>query len=592
MALACGCGGTDAGPRPPPPIARHAADTVEPARRCGEPGPTPTALPRALIDGMPSLGATTLASGQRRRVGGVDLHYDPSAWIGTAEVGHRGAAFVFLIDRAEAGEHMPYGGQQELSAGSTFESFIGPYRIEGHASAEQPPRSVRISVERRPCPDHTVIDPPTGPIWMWLSTDAIFQHTLDLQGQLLQVVLQPRGEVPHIEISAFGWRHGMTPEPDHTRSFRIDNRIVTIERVVPGRGTRFEGAWRSRGTAHVNALVRVEPAPPVAAAAAAVAPTTGCGAPAPVRTTLPAELTRALVQHGPAIVLAAGDRGELEGLALEVGTSELPRRPGRSDLEPERFIRLSSPSLLAPSIVTFAVMGGLPQLARADRTMLLVELDGAAGTSRELRVRAFPLACARAAAPVPRIVDATYLWLSTVGQSLFTVGDTSLPALTLQVHADPNHPSFSATTQNASDSGNLAATLVGHVATLDGYRIEIVDVVADASTRRTTWGWIVDSGVPAVHVQFRVSPPARGSATASGACNIAPCARESRWGFRWPSDCWARPAAATTTPWRVTAVARSTRVEPTPARRCSTPARTTTRARCPTPGRARAPTAG
>ena len=453
---------------------------------------------------MRQLGAATVAAGETKRVAGVQAHYDPSAWIGTMEVGRHGAALGLTIDRAEAGPHMPYGGQQELSAGTTFQSFIGPYRIEGSASSEEPPRSVTITVARRPCPDHTVIEPPTGPTWMWVSTEAIVQHTVDLQGQLLQVVLQSTGAAPQIVVSALGWRQAMTPEPGRARSFRADGRVVTIEQVVPGAATRFDGAWRADGPARLSALVRIEPAPPVPVEAA-VAPTTACGAPAPHRTAVPVALAAAPARRGPAMRVAAGDHRRIEGLDLDVFAQELAPLPGPGHEQPERLLGLRSASLLAPSTLTFGAIGGSPQLARADRVLLSVEAAGAGVPPPQLAVRAFPLACPRAAAPLPSLAQPTTVWLSTVGQALFVLGAPDRPALTVQVHADPNHPSFSAQSESASDSGNLGATLVGHVAGLDSYRIEILDVVADAGTHATTWGWTADSGIPAVHVQFRIA---------------------------------------------------------------------------------------
>ena len=502
LAGVCACGVPDAAP-PQPPRPEPVREEIDPARRCGEAGPRPTALPRALVDGTERLGTATLTPGLHQAVGGVDAHYNPSAWIGTMEVGHRGAALSLLIDRAEAGEHMPYGAQQELSAGTTFQTFIGPYRIEGRASAEEPPASVTISVERRGCPDHTVIEPSTEPIWVWLSTEAIRLHTVDLSSQMLQVSLESHGDAPRFEVSALGWRHGLTPEPGQTRSFRIDGRVVTIEEVVPGRGTRFDGTWRSSGPPRVSVRARIEPASPGPPEPAAVPPTVACGAPAPNRSTLPVELATAPAQRGPAITLAVGDQRVVEGIPLTVGSEELPARPGPGHA-PERYIHLSSASLLAPSVVTFGARGGAPQLARADRTLLRVAPVAGAGASSLFEIRAFPIACPRAAPEVPRVDHATYVWLSTVGQTLFTVGTAAQPELTLQISSDPSSPSFGASSEHAYDSRPLAPTLVGHVASLDGYRVQVVDVVADPDTDRTEFGWTATTGIPAVHVQFRI----------------------------------------------------------------------------------------
>ena len=461
-------------------------------------------LSPAITEGTALVGEARLALSERRQVGGVEAYYDPSAWLGTMENGQRRPALALVIDRAEVGEHGPSGAHEVLAAGKTFQSFIGPYRIEGRASAEDPPRSVTIHVERRACPDHAESEPPTGSVWMWLSTEALRVHTIDVQGQMLQISLSSSGQAPELQVSSLGWRQAILPEPGKTRSFRIDGRIVTIEQIVPGRETRFDGAWHSQGPARLSALVRVDRAP-TTAPEPALAPPTACGSPANSRSRLPVELAKAPLQRGKALKFSAGERHVIEGIPLQMTVSEppVPRSPVQKRGPP--LVQLSSLSPAEPLSVSFISGGDRARFGRAKRVLLRVDPfpDGRAPTG--LSVQTFPLACAREAPAMPQLSSATYVWLSTIGQSVFSVGPVDNPELKVQLDTESDDPSLAASSPHAYDSRPLVATLVGHVASLDDYRIEVSDFVADEHTHPAGSRWTADNGVPALHVQLRIT---------------------------------------------------------------------------------------
>ena len=69
---------------------------------------------------------------------------------------------------------------------------FGPYRIDLKGSAEDPPQTVTIHVDKRACPDHSIVPPSSAPIWMWASTEAIRLFTVDMDKQMLQVGIDAR----------------------------------------------------------------------------------------------------------------------------------------------------------------------------------------------------------------------------------------------------------------------------------------------------------------------------------------------------------------------------------------------------------------
>lgn len=441
-------------------------------------------------------GEVVITPGQTAHAGGVEAHYDEHAWIGNREVGHRGAALALTIDRAEVGEHDRRGGQIELSAGMTEQRDIGPYRIDVRASDEDPPERVTVHAERRACPDHTVLDDPALPLSMWVSTEAIRQHTIVEHGRMLQIGVLALPDHPQLEVSLGGFRHRIDPRPGTVRAIHADDRVITIDRVVPGPATRFDGTtWRTAdgAPARVHARVRVEVAPPMPPTPAGAA--TACGGPASHRSALPAELARALGTPVEGSI-APGERRAIDGVELEARARELAG-PGE---QPRRWFEITSGALV-PS--TIALHDDGVRFARAEHGLFVFDGEGVSTASPSAQVRSFALACPRTLAlPVP--AEPTYVWLSTIGHARVTFGAADTPALTLDLQADPRSPGLSLTSEHAYDSRTLAPQDVGHVATMDGLRIAIVDVVAGEGTRRVDYGWTSAGPIPIVHVQVRV----------------------------------------------------------------------------------------
>ncbi|HEV7559397.1 MAG TPA: hypothetical protein VGO00_28170 [Kofleriaceae bacterium] len=494
VGIACACRGQrepaddgHAAVLPPTLITADAAPAIDPARACGEPGPSATPLPPRLFDGMASMGDGAVKPDETTHVGGVEAKYGASVWIGTMEHGHRGPALALLIDRAEASGG-PWGASVPLAAKTTNRTFIGPYRIDVVASDESPPQHVQVHVEHRACPDHFVTPPSTGPMWMWASSEAIRLVTVDLPGQLLQVVVDSNAAGPRLEVSSLGWHQALVPVPGMTTTVRADQRTVTIEAVEPGRGTHFDGtAWHAdAGTPKLSVRARVDNVDPIPIASADV-PAAPCGDPIAKRSTLPAELKVVPRVHGTTTI-ATGQHRSLDGIELDASTMSTPRRHGEAQ---SSYLTVSSPSLV-PSMVNsnFSSM----ELARAERAVVVFEPVGTPAAS--FRVRSFPVACPRdLALPAP---DApVYVWLSSVGHDSIMFGPPDKPSLSLRLYVDAT-TTFGATSPNAYDSRAVDPGLVGHVATLDGLFVQVTDVVATTDTRVP---------FPLTHVQVRVSRP-------------------------------------------------------------------------------------
>ena len=306
-------------PTPAPQLAEE--------RACGEAGPTPTPLPPRLARGLLPIGQGVLRVGESATVGAVKLRHD-AAWTGTMEVGRHAPALVVEIDPAEAkGE--PWGAQQELHPDSAFPLHIGPYRIDARTSGGWPIESLTFSIARDDCEAAVTIARSSTPVWLWLSTEAIRQHTHDLEGSPLQVVLDADGSEPRLDVKQLGYEHWLAPRPGEVRVFHVGQHVVTIEEVVPGPGTRFEQAWVAEGDARLHARVRIEPAPPVIVGEA-IAATTACGEPSPQRTQLPAAL-RARLKIADSLTLHSGERRRLGALELAIETVVIPGARGRHD---------------------------------------------------------------------------------------------------------------------------------------------------------------------------------------------------------------------------------------------------------------------
>jgi hypothetical protein len=321
---------------------------------------------------------------------------------------------------------------------------------------------------------------------MWVSTEAIRAQTIVRGGRSLQVGVVSTANGPpelyvssQLYVSSGLFRHSLVPEAGVRRSLRVDDAIVTFD------GMEIE----STAPVHVHARVRVEAAPPrpVENAGAPQA----CGAPSATRTRLPNELA-ASARLSEDRVLGPGTQ-VIGGIPLDIVLppwDEDPPAPG--DLE------IHSMSMAPTSILVSS--SSQPQFTRADRTLLRIDQS----TESAVRVRAFALPCARQAV-IARIERSVYVWLSTVGIALVTVGPADRPLLTLQLSPDALAPMFQASSEHAEDLQPLT-TNVGHTATLDRLRIEITDVRASSDTRRTPNGWSSNSGIPSVHVQVRISP--------------------------------------------------------------------------------------
>jgi hypothetical protein len=154
-------------------------------------------------------------------------------------------------------------------------------------------------------------------------------------------------------------------------------------------------------------------------------------------------------------------------------------------------------------MVSFGSFPG-PQIARSERTIFRLDPIAGATSPFRVRIRAMPAAC-----PDQITIDPpdrpVYVWLSTIGLQTVLFGPIDRQVLSLSLHPDEQEPSFSASSEHASDSQQLRPELVGHVATLDGMRLEILDVLATGNTTRDGTIWQSPTGVPAIHVQVRIS---------------------------------------------------------------------------------------
>ena len=498
LVLAAACRGDDEAATPMPASAPEPAPAPAPeiaaGRGCGEAGPTPTPLPPTLARGMQPIGRGVLRAGESRTVGTVVVRYDASAWIGTMEVGHTAPAVTVEIDRAEA-DGGPWGAQEELHADRSFPLHVGPYRVDIRSPPGDPVESIDFTVARDACATATTIARSPLPLWMWLSTEAIQQHTYDLQGPLLQARIAAQGQTPRVDVSELGYQHWFTPRPGEVRVLRVDQHVVTIDEVTPGPGTRHEGAWIAAGDARVHARVRVEAAGPVIPGEA-VAATSPCGDASPRRTVVPDAL-RVRPTPGEQVTLAPGERARLGALELERTTTVLQRPGPRPDVT-HHALRLRGPTG-HPDVQLGEALRA--QVVRRERELLRLDPVDAG----RLRVRSFALACPEGQV-IPDPAAPTYVWLSAHGHTRASLGDEATPLLALQLHLDPDRPVLAVTGEQAHLSRSLTPGDVGRAYTIAGYLVEIVDVVAGDGTRAEQGRWIGDGPAPAVHVQVRVSP--------------------------------------------------------------------------------------
>lgn len=499
--------------RPPAPqqpgLPAPAATATEPqapppgpdARRCGEAEETPTELPPEIAAGRTPVGEGALHPGETLTLGKVVLRYERDAWIGTMRAGSRGPALSLEIDRAEAGEG-PWGAQSGVHPGQELQSFVGPYQIVTRCSAGEPPDTLTVRVTREVCPGAAVVEPSPAPQWLWVSSEGIRQHTYDLMGALLQVVLDTSRGAPRLVVSQLGYSHNFEPRPGPPRSLRVGRHVVTVDRVVPGPGTRFEGErWLADDDPRAHARVRIEPAPAPALAAPAT-PADPCGAPGPARTSLPAALA-SLPAAAETRTLELGQDARLGPLNLEYRTFEVPAFGHGPYREEARQV----PNLLVievpPNSASLPGPYDPPRLARIGRQLVRVD-PKPGGAPERIAVQRIAIACPKDQT-FPRPAAPIYLWLSTFGHATAILGGPGPDTLTLQLNPDLQGPSLGMSAEQAYFVRTLGLDLAGQAFTLGAYRVEVVDVLTTGDTRHDGTRWQTSAPVPGLHVQLRVS---------------------------------------------------------------------------------------
>ncbi|MBZ5710434.1 hypothetical protein [Nannocystis pusilla] len=489
--------GTATAPAPvPAPL--PTLTTIPPERRCGEAGEQPTELPPDLARGRAPAGKTTLRPGDRRTIGKTQLHYDRDAWIGTRRAGHRGPALIVEIDRAEVGPHDPWGTHQDLHPDRELHTFVGPYRFDIRTDAGDPPATVAVTVSREVCPAAAQFDRTDASRSLWVSTEGIRTHTYDLSGELLQFNLDATGDVPRLDVTTLGYRHWFEPRPDSVRRFRVGRHLVTVDRVIPGPDTRFDGAWKASGAARLHARVRLDPAAQ-APEPAPVAATGECGD-SPVRTLVPAAVTKMPAVAAPR-TLALGKELVLGPLAFKYITFEIPER-GRGPYREE-----------AQQIPMLQVFGGQlggqtlqprtgPGVVRLGKELVRVDADG---PGPHARLRHATLACPHQH-DLPALQTPVYLWLSALGRTYVTVPGSGTTPLSLQLHVSPSGPSLALGSEHAYYSNQLRPDATNLAYTLDDHLVEVVDIVPGPDTSHDGQRWQSTGLLPVVHVQLKVTP--------------------------------------------------------------------------------------
>ncbi|PCC75268.1 hypothetical protein SAMN02745121_04009 [Nannocystis exedens] len=480
-------------PAAPPTLA-----AIPPDRRCGEAGEQPTELPPDLARGRAPIGKGTLRPGDTRKIGKAELHYDPDAWIGTRKAGHRGPGLRIEIDRAEVGPHDPWGAHEDLHPDQEHHTFVGPYRFDLRTGAGDPPASVAVTVSREVCPAAAVMPATTASRSFWLSTEAIRTYTYDLQGELLQFNLDGRGDAPRLDITDLGYRHWLAPRPDGAHRFRVGPHFITLDRVTPGPGTRYDGAWQADGDARLHVRVRIDPAAALPQPAP-VAATDPCAESA-VRTTVPAALTK-LPALQRARTLDVGKELALGPLTFKYVTLEIPARgsgPYREEAEQVPLLQVFGGALGGFTVSNPRMT---PRIVRLGRELVRVDTDG---HGDRVRLRRATVTCPHEhKLPAPQAP--VYVWLSALGRTLVTFPGRGTIPLSLQLYTELSGPGLSVGSENAYLSRQLRPDSAGAY-TLDDYLVEIVDIVAGPDTSHDGQRWQSSGVLPIVHVQLEVTP--------------------------------------------------------------------------------------
>lgn len=498
------CGGPGPAPMLPPaePSTPVSATTPTPptptksaSRRCGEAGEVATELPPQLATGRVLVGAGVVKPDDSLQIGTVALKYDPHAWVGTMRAGSREPALNIEIDRAEVGEHQPWGAQIELYPGAMRAAEVGPYHIVLHAAAGAPPAEVAVTVTREVCPAVADLVPGPRPQWLWLSSEGIRFHR-EPTSMRVALGLDLRDQQPWLTLESPGYRQGLALRPGPPVQVRLGADVVTIERVEVGADTRFDGRWSTdgEGEPRVHVLARIEPGVR-SSFPAAVPASSDCGEASPVRSGPPAGLTLT-----PTIAerrrIKPGEKLQFGPLTLDYGALEIPAHGGGPYREEARQVPWMQ--VLGPD------RGGTSLSGFTDEHRLLRILDvllrvGPEGKSGKVRAERVALRCL-AHHMLPPLADPApiYLWLGTLGHTWVRVGDFDVKALNLQVYLDRVAPSLSLASEHGSLIRPLGPDLVGLAVTLDDHLVEVVDVDV---------GVAGPEGLgPPARVQLRVTP--------------------------------------------------------------------------------------
>lgn len=333
------------------------------------------------------------------------------------------------------------------------------------------------------------------PQYLWLSTEGTFKFEERSFSPRFFVHLDITKGQPHLVIENAAYKYSTPIAPDQPRTFRLNNWQISLENVLPGQGTRYEGnAWHSHGQVRVHAGLRIESVlPPFDTPVPAA---TTCGEPSRSRTTLPPGLG----QHpapGHTTSLNFGQSRKFGDVEVEYLT-RMRQFQGLAP-EPRPMLGLHDQTAPYPNVVELHTdhSGGF---IRADRELLLASVKTA---KHPAVIRRFQLACPSTLA-VPAPSAPTWLWLGTFGHTRAVVGDPAAPTLTLEL----KYGQLWATSANGTYSRFIAPESEQNAFSLDGYVVEVVDVEPTGNDRYVDGHWLSDQMISGVNVQLRITPAA------------------------------------------------------------------------------------